>query len=60
MSNARYAVLLSCLALASSAAVAAPLATGKLTSALHWRSVGPYTGGRVTTVAGIADKPNVF
>ena len=34
--------------------------TGKLTGALAWRSVGPYSGGRVTTVAGIADKPNVF
>ncbi len=60
MFRARCLVLLSCLALASSAAFAAPLPTGKLTSALQWRSVGPYTGGRVTTVAGIPDKPNVF
>jgi photosystem II stability/assembly factor-like uncharacterized protein len=48
------------LSLALSAAFAAPLPLDKLTSALQWRSVGPYTGGRVTTVAGIADKPNVF
>ncbi|MDE3054194.1 MAG: glycosyl hydrolase, partial [Gemmatimonadota bacterium] len=39
---------------------AAPLPTGKLTGALQWRSVGPYSGGRVTTLAGIPDKPNVF
>jgi photosystem II stability/assembly factor-like uncharacterized protein len=60
MSRARYVVLLSCLSLASSAAFAALLPTGQLTSALRWRSVGPFTGGRVTAVAGIAGKPNVF
>ena len=60
MLKARYLVLLSCLFLASAAAPAAPVPVGKLTSALQWRSVGPYTGGRVTTVAGIADEPNVF
>jgi photosystem II stability/assembly factor-like uncharacterized protein len=60
MFNARYVVLLSFLSLATSAACAAPLPTGKLMGALQWRSVGPYTGGRVTAVAGIADKPNVF
>ena len=60
MSKARCAVLLSCLSLACSAAFAATVPIGKLTGALHWRSVGPYTGGRVTTVAGIAAKPSVF
>ncbi|MGH8289742.1 MAG: glycosyl hydrolase [Steroidobacteraceae bacterium] len=60
MFRARYVVLLSCLSLTLSAAFAAPVPMGKLTSALHWRSVGPYTGGRVTAVAGIVDKPNVF
>ncbi|MGA7538270.1 MAG: hypothetical protein WBW93_05835 [Steroidobacteraceae bacterium] len=60
MSKARHLALVSCLSLAISAAFAAPLPTGKLTGALKWRSVGPYSGGRVTTVAGIADKPNVF
>jgi photosystem II stability/assembly factor-like uncharacterized protein len=70
MFKARCAVLLSrpsvaCLFLATlflafAVASAAPVPTGKLTSALRWRSVGPYTGGRVTTVAGIADEPNVF
>ncbi|MHB8813410.1 MAG: glycosyl hydrolase [Steroidobacteraceae bacterium] len=61
MFKARYVVLLlSCLFLALPAAFAAPVPTGRLTSALHWRSVGPYTGGRVTAVAGIPDEPNVF
>jgi photosystem II stability/assembly factor-like uncharacterized protein len=60
MLKARYVVLLSCLSLALPAAFAATVPTGRLTSALHWRSVGPYTGGRVTAVAGIPDRPNVF
>ncbi|MDE2449086.1 MAG: glycosyl hydrolase [Gammaproteobacteria bacterium] len=60
MFRARYVAQLSCLSLALSVAIAAPVPADKLTSALQWRSVGPYTGGRVTTVAGIADKPNVF
>ncbi|HEX5497568.1 MAG TPA: hypothetical protein VFX03_00005, partial [Thermomicrobiales bacterium] len=34
-------------------------ATG-LTSALQWRSVGPYLGGRVTSVAGVAGEPNHY
>lgn len=38
----------------------APVTANDLTSALHWRSVGPFTGGRVTAVAGIPDQPNTF
>src|SRR5487761_1044085 len=60
MFKGRCFVLLSCLSLALPAAFAQPVPTGKLTSALQWRSVGPYSGGRVTAVAGIPDKPNVF
>jgi photosystem II stability/assembly factor-like uncharacterized protein len=60
MFRKRSVVLLSCLSVALSAAIAADLPATKLTSALQWRSVGPYTGGRVTAVAGIAAKPNVF
>ena len=60
MLKARHVVLLFGLSLVSSAAFATPLPTGKLVSALQWRSVGPYTGGRVTAVAGIANRPNVF
>jgi photosystem II stability/assembly factor-like uncharacterized protein len=60
MLRARCILLLSCLFLGLSAAFAAPVPPGQLTSALRWRSVGPYTGGRVTAVAGIASEPNVF
>lgn len=28
--------------------------------ALHWRSIGPFRGGRTTAVAGIADQPYTF
>ena len=27
---------------------------------LHWRSIGPYRGGRVTTVAGVASQPLTY
>ena len=53
-------VLFSLFALVLPGAVAAPLTPAQLASALNWRSVGPYSGGRVTTVAGIAAEPNVF
>ncbi|MFZ3246250.1 MAG: hypothetical protein WA185_14355, partial [Candidatus Acidiferrales bacterium] len=52
-------VLLSCVFLALPATFASPVPPDQVTSALRWRSVGPYTGGRVTTVAGIAAEPNV-
>ena len=60
MLKARSITWLFCLSLALSTAVGASLPMTQLTTALHWRSVGPYTGGRVTTVAGIADDPGVF
>jgi len=31
-----------------------------LFKALRWRSIGPYRGGRVTTVAGVAGQPRVY
>jgi photosystem II stability/assembly factor-like uncharacterized protein len=31
-----------------------------LLSGLEWRLVGPYRGGRVTTVAGVPDKPMLY
>src|SRR5256885_16374549 len=27
---------------------------------LHWRSIGPYRGGRTRAVAGVPSQPNVF
>src|SRR5207244_3371342 len=32
----------------------------RLDGALRWRSIGPYRGGRVTAVAGIARQPLVY
>lgn len=60
MVSVRRVFLLACLPLALAAVPQTPVPPGHLTSALRWRSVGPYTGGRVTAVAGIAATPNVF
>ncbi len=60
MNKARLITLLSCLSLALPAALVAQVPATQLTSALRWRSVGPYTGGRVTAVAGVAGEPNLF
>jgi photosystem II stability/assembly factor-like uncharacterized protein len=35
-------------------------ATAQLTRALHWRSIGPYIGGRVVAVAGVPSNQNLF
>ena len=32
----------------------------ELLSAMEWRLVGPFRGGRVTTVAGVPDKPQLY
>jgi photosystem II stability/assembly factor-like uncharacterized protein len=46
------------------AAVSQPTISGQqpiaLENALRWRSIGPYRGGRVTAVAGIASQPLVY
>ncbi|HEX8723813.1 MAG TPA: hypothetical protein VF737_00330 [Gemmatimonadaceae bacterium] len=64
MFTAPRVLLLACLSLALPAAsgisTPAPVPPHQLTGALRWRSVGPFTGGRVTAVAGIAAQPNVF
>jgi photosystem II stability/assembly factor-like uncharacterized protein len=31
-----------------------------LLSALHWRTIGPFRGGRTRAVSGVASQPNVF
>src|SRR6185312_13951806 len=41
-------------------AAAAAVPATDLTSALHWRGVGPYLGGRVTSLAGVPDEPSLF
>ncbi len=50
-------VMLSCLASASSAS--AQVSADQL-PALHWRSIGPFRGGRTRAVAGVPSQPNVF
>src|SRR5437764_5024658 len=46
------------------AAVTQPSISGQqrtnLGTALRWRSIGPYRGGRVTAVAGIVSQPMVY
>jgi photosystem II stability/assembly factor-like uncharacterized protein len=37
-----------------------PLSLSKLYSAMEFRSIGPYRGGRVTAVAGVRGRPLVF
>lgn len=41
-------------------AFAAAVPAADLTAALHWRSLGPYRGGIVEAVAGVASKPNRY
>ncbi len=47
------------LSIAPLRAGAAPSAQSPM-KALHWRSIGPYIGGRVVAVSGAADRPGVF
>src|SRR6266446_1487725 len=35
-------------------------ASPDLFKSLHWRSIGPYRGGRTRAVAGVPSQPNVF
>ena len=60
MFTARRALLLAWLPLVVPSMSGAPVPPDSLTSALHWRSVGPFTGGRATAVAGVAAKPNLY
>src|ERR1700733_2022172 len=43
-----------------SAASAATPPAQHLMSKLHWRSIGPYIGGRVVAVAGVPSNPDLF
>src|SRR6185503_19166456 len=38
----------------------APLSVAPLTSALRWRMLGPFRGGRCDAVAGVPGRPNEF
>jgi photosystem II stability/assembly factor-like uncharacterized protein len=41
-------------------AAAGPVPVEKLMSALKWRSVGPYIGGRVVALTGVPGNPDLF
>jgi len=45
---------------AAVSAATAPAPDASPLSKLEWRSVGPYIGGRVVAVAGVAGEPNLF
>ncbi|TAN22711.1 MAG: glycosyl hydrolase [Acidobacteria bacterium] len=60
MFKSKWFLLASGLLLTLPLTLAAQVPVSQLTAGLHWRSVGPYTGGRVTTLAGIPSQPNVF
>ncbi|MGH8396690.1 MAG: WD40/YVTN/BNR-like repeat-containing protein [Gammaproteobacteria bacterium] len=42
------------------AASAAAVPPTQLLSALNWRSIGPYVGGRVIAVTGVTQQPNLY
>src|ERR1043165_2927389 len=45
---------------ARSSQLPAPAVDTSLYNALEWREIGPFRGGRVTAVAGVADEPLTF
>ena len=45
---------------ASSFSLATETVDAELLGAMEWRLVGPYRGGRVTTVAGVANNPQLY
>ncbi len=57
-----FSAILACASLATVAAKATPSTTPveQLVSKLHWRSIGPFIGGRVVAVAGVPSAPNLF
>ncbi|MGH9518509.1 MAG: WD40/YVTN/BNR-like repeat-containing protein, partial [Terriglobales bacterium] len=60
MTKASWSLLLSVLFLSVPVGLPAQVPARQLATALHWRSIGPFTGGRVTTLAGVGSQPNVF
>ena len=60
MNESRALLLAAGLLLAAPPGFAAVVPTADLTQALQWRSLGPYRGGIVQSVAGVASKPNRY
>src|SRR5579863_4335381 len=44
----------------AAATIAAQNVDPGLLKTMRWRSIGPFRGGRVTAVAGVADQPRVY
>ncbi len=57
---ARGLGLATVLLVASAPAVSRDTIDTAVLSAVEWRMIGPYRGGRVTTVTGVADKPWLY
>ena len=60
LNDLRSLCVIGSLLLGAPMALAATVPPSALTGALHWRSLGPYRGGIVETVAGIANEPNHY
>src|SRR5213595_841629 len=60
-SSRRFLVIcIVALAVLAGTAVIAQQFNPDLFRSLHWRSIGPFRGGRTRAVAGVATQPNVF
>ncbi len=58
--SAIAAALLLGLGLGPAAGAASPAISDQAFSALHWRGIGPYRGGRALAVTGVPGQPNLF
>src|ERR1051325_6112 len=58
--RSRFLLLPIAIALAAAVQSLTAQPRNDLAGALRWRSIGPYRGGRVTAVAGIASQPMVY
>ena len=56
---ALYGALILSTLLASTSGAAAQI-NPDLYSGLHWRNVGPFHGGRISSVTGIIGNPGIF
>src|SRR6266850_951151 len=54
------AMLVFALLIAGGGSVFAQQFNPDLFKSLHWRSIGPFRGGRTRAVAGVPSQPNVF
>jgi photosystem II stability/assembly factor-like uncharacterized protein len=60
LNDSRALWLIASLLVAVTPGIAGAASPTDLTQALHWRSLGPYRGGIVQSVAGVASQPNRY